>query len=150
MKVLIADDNATSRKLLRLTLAAGGHEVVEAADGQEALEKLDSSPVDAVISDILMPRMDGYRFCYEARRKASLHDLPIIIYSATYTSPGEETVALNMGADRFLRKPAPAAVILSALSDVTGRPRVAARSQAPASDLQVLKQYSERLVQKLE
>jgi two-component system cell cycle sensor histidine kinase/response regulator CckA len=150
MKVLIVDDNDSSRKLLRLILVAEGHDMVEASDGQEALEKLESSPVDAVISDILMPRMDGYRFCYEARRKKSLQNLPIIIYSSTYTSPTEESVALNLGADRFLRKPAPAAVILRTLSDVTSQPRDTSLLHAPAGELQVLKQYSERLVHKLE
>ena len=111
MKVLIADDQDSSRKLLRLILAAEGHDVIEASDGQEALEKLESLPVDAVISDILMPRMDGYRFCYEARRKPGLQTIPIIIYSSTYTSATDESTALSVGADRFLRKPSPAAVI---------------------------------------
>ena len=150
MKILVVDDNASSRKLLRLTLAAEGHDVREASDGQEALELLEGSPFDAVICDILMPRMDGYRFCHEARRRPDLQNLPIIIYSATYTSPSDESAALNAGADRFLRKPSLAAVILRTLSDVTTGPRKASASRAPADELEVLKQYSERLVQKLE
>ena len=150
MNVLIADDHDPSRKLLRVTLTSEGHEVTEASDGQEALDRLDDFAFDAVISDILMPRMDGYRFCFEARRRAKFQALPIIIYSATYTSPAEESLALSMGADRFLRKPSPAAVILRTLSEVTSQPRNASASRVPADDLQVLKQYSERLVQTLE
>ena len=101
MKVLIADDHEPSRKLLRLILEAGGHDGIEASDGQEGLEKLESSPVDAVICDIVMPWMDGYSFCYEARRKPSLRNLPIILYSATCTSPADGFAALKAGADRF-------------------------------------------------
>ncbi len=57
--ILIVDDNATNRKLLRVTLEAGGYSSVEASDGVEALALLEHEPVDVVVSDILMPRMDG-------------------------------------------------------------------------------------------
>ena len=150
MRILVVDDNGSSRKLLRVTLMAEGHDVTEASDGQEALEILESSAFDAVICDILMPRMDGYRFCHEARARPSLQNLPIIIYSSTYTSPSDEAAALKAGADRFLRKPSPAAVILRALSEVTTGPRKNSGARASADELEVLKQYSERLVQKLE
>jgi len=63
MRILLVDDNSTSRKLLRVTLADEGLTTVEAGDGIEALTALDREPVDAIISDILMPRMDGYRLC---------------------------------------------------------------------------------------
>ena len=61
MKILIVDDNMVNLKLIRAQLEAEGHVVTQALDGVEALEWLDGHPVDAVISDILMPRMDGYR-----------------------------------------------------------------------------------------
>ena len=77
MKILIADDQAMSRKLLRLTLAAEGHDVSEASDGQEALDLLAQTSFDLVISDILMPGMDGYRFCYEVRRRSELQKVPV-------------------------------------------------------------------------
>jgi CheY-like chemotaxis protein len=69
MKILVVDDVAVNRKLLHATLEAEGHTVVSAANGLEALELLEREPVDAVISDILMPRMDGYRLCHELRQK---------------------------------------------------------------------------------
>jgi CheY-like chemotaxis protein len=105
MRILIVDDNNTNRELLRVTLAAEGHEVVEAADGVEAFEKLHSGRLDAVITDILMPKMDGYQLCFKIRRSETFRDLPIVIYSSTYTSASDEQVALRVGADRFLRKP---------------------------------------------
>jgi CheY-like chemotaxis protein len=64
MKILIADDNPTNLSLLQDVLEAEGHEVVAANDGSEALAVLAKETVDAVISDIFMPNMDGYRLCY--------------------------------------------------------------------------------------
>ena len=81
MNILIVDDNPTNRKLIRAQLEAKGHVVMHAEDGMEALKVLDLRQIDAVISDVLMPRMDGYRLCEEIRRSARHHGLPTIIYS---------------------------------------------------------------------
>src|ERR1044071_3195760 len=72
MTILIADDNATNRKLLRLLLDMEGHEVLEADNGATALAVLEQRRVDAVISDILMPEMDGFRLCYKIRKHPRL------------------------------------------------------------------------------
>jgi PAS domain S-box-containing protein len=149
MNVLIVDDNATNRKLLRLTLEAEGHRTLEAEDGFEALEKLQSTEVDAVISDVLMPKMDGYRFCYEVRRNEELREIPIVIYSSTYTSPADEGLATKVGADCFVRRPAAAATILEALSDAV-RSRKSSRRMPAVEELDLLKHYSDRLVIELE
>ena len=150
MRVLIVDDNEINRKLLRVTLRSGGHETADAVDGLEALEKLRSGKFDAVISDILMPRMDGYRFCYEIRKSKDLRDLPVIIYSSTYTSDADEHTALSVGADWFIRKPAAAEVILDALTQVTSARHTRRKSASPPAELDALKEYSEGLVRKLE
>ena len=68
MNVLIVDDLPRNRKLLRAQLEAEGLVVSEANDGVDALVLLNGGKIDAVISDILMPGMDGYRFCYEVRQ----------------------------------------------------------------------------------
>src|SRR6476660_3892525 len=123
MTVLVVDDSALNRKLLRAMLEAESVVVCEAADGVDALAVLERDPVDAVISDILMPRKDGYRLCYEVRANKRFGRLPFIFYTATYTSSGDEKLSQDLGADRFIRKPAPAAVILDALRQVTGAAR---------------------------
>jgi len=149
MKVLIADDDPTHRKLLRASLRTLGHESIEAADGIEILELLTREKVDAVISDILMPNMDGYRVCAEVRKTAGLENTPIILYSSTYQSPGDRNLALKFGASVFLEKPAPPEVLESMLRSAIARPR----PQQPAStadELGTLKQYSDRLVTKIE
>ena len=89
MNLLIVDDHLINLKLLRAQLESEGHTVFEAHDGVDALDLLERQRVDGVISDILMPRMDGYRFCYEIRNHARLRDLPIILYTSTYTSPSD-------------------------------------------------------------
>ena len=85
MTVLIVDDNGTNLKLLRAVLEAEGHGVLAATDGLAALAVLEREPIDAVISDILMPNMDGYRFCAEVRASPRFCSLPFIVYTATCT-----------------------------------------------------------------
>jgi PAS domain S-box-containing protein/putative nucleotidyltransferase with HDIG domain len=148
MNLLIVDDHPTNMKLLRAQLEAEGHAVFEAHDGVDALALLERQRVDAVISDILMPRMDGYRLCHEIRKHARLRDLPIIIYSSTYTSPEDEKLALEMGADKYLKKPASVATLVAALHEVVAQPHAAPRPDA-LREVEVLKNYNERLVSKL-
>src|SRR4051794_1676676 len=115
MNILVVDDRPVNLKLLRFILESEGHAVCEAADGIEALAILDREPVDVIISDILMPRMDGYRLCYEVRKNQRLESLPFIFYTATYTSPGDEKLCVDLGGNKYLRKPATADEILTAL-----------------------------------
>ncbi len=151
MKLLIVDDFPINLKLLRAQLEAEGHEVFEARDGQEALAFLSQQPVDGVISDILMPRMDGYRFCLEIRRSPELYAVPFIFYTSTYTSPGDEKVALDLGADAFLKKPSSINDIVKAI-ECAARKGSFKRSKATDStqDLDLMEEYSQRLVDKLE
>ena len=117
MKILIVDDHATNRKLLRAQLEAEGHGVIEAADGVEALQALEREPVDGVVSDILMPNMDGFRFCLELRKQPKLNAVPFMFYTSTYDSPTDRQLAQTVGADRYIVKPAPVATILEALRE---------------------------------
>ena len=101
MKVLIADDNDASCKLLRAILEADGHAVIVAADGRQALELLERYPVDAIISDLLMPNLDGFRLCREIRRDSRWHETPFICYTAIYCSLDDEKLAFDLGADAY-------------------------------------------------
>jgi two-component system cell cycle sensor histidine kinase/response regulator CckA len=150
LRVLIADDNEINRRRLRETLAGQGHETEEVSDGVEALEKLRSGKFDAVISDVLMPRMDGYRLSYEVRRSEELRDTRIIIYSSTYSSIADKRLARKVGVDRFLPEPVPARVILRALEDVARAPRKRPDLASPVTELESVREYSERLVHRLE
>ena len=134
--------------MLRAQLEAEGHVVFEAHDGVDALALLERQRVDVVISDILMPKMDGYRLCHEIRKHARLHDLPIILYTSTYTSPSDEKLVLDVGADKYLKKPASVETLVAALHEVIAKPHAGPRPEA-LQEIEVLKEYSERLVSKL-
>jgi len=149
MKFLIVDDIETNRKVVRVAFEAEGHSTLEAADGVEALQILNREKVDAVLSDILMPRMDGYRLCHEIRSNERLRDLPIVLYTSTYTSPADEKLSLSVGADGYLKKPAPFQTILAALQQAIAMPHAVPRPEA-WHEVEVLKEYSDRLVSKLE
>lgn len=139
-------------KLLRAQLEAEGHDVIEARDGVEALEVLKRGSVDALISDILMPRMDGYRLCREIRKSANANaGVPIVLYTATYSSASDRQLAETVGADFFLIKPAPIADILSAVDEAQSKSRQRQGSAGvTADDSYVLEQYNVALVRKLE
>jgi CheY-like chemotaxis protein len=149
MKLLIVDDIAANRELLRERFEAGGHTTVEAADGIEALQILTREKVDAVLSDILMPGMDGYRLCHEIRTNDCLRHLPIVVYTSTYALPSDKELAFNLGADKYLIRPAPFETILVALHEAILMQHATPRPEA-WQKVEVLKEYSERLVAKLE
>ena len=124
MNILIVDDGENTRDLLQRMLKKEGHSVVAACNGVEALEALRREPVAVILADIMMPQMDGYRLCQAVRRDELHKQIPFIIYTANYGSPADEKMAIDLGADAFLRKPATAATILETLQRVMSRPRV--------------------------
>ena len=150
MKVLIVDDVDTNRKLLRVNLEAEGIQTFEAADGMEALAKLETEKADVIISDILIPRMDGYRFCQEVRRHKTLESIPFIFYTSTYTSTGDEKLALDCGADRYIKKPAPLNVLMGAIEELVNPQSPRPRPAEMPEELLVMREYNEALVRKLE
>jgi two-component system, cell cycle sensor histidine kinase and response regulator CckA len=150
MKVLIVDDTPANLRLLRAVLEGENFEVAEAEDGVQALAVLEREPVNAVISDILMPNMDGYRFCQEMRRNERTQNLPFIIYSSTYDSKADAKLALEMGADKYIKKPAPIKEITDALLEIVRRgPRARSAPVPPQKELNLAKMYNETLVNKL-
>lgn len=105
MAVLIVDDNQDQRMLVRKALEKHGHEVFEAEDGAEGLEKAARLSPSAILSDILMPRMDGFAFLRQIRLNDRLMEIPFILYSAIYTGSKEKDLALALGAAAFVILP---------------------------------------------
>ncbi len=103
-KILIAEDDAPSRNLLRRRLERDGHEVVEARDGQAVLALLKDSPCDLVLLDILMPGMDGFQTLKRMKQDAGLRELPVIMISALDELRGVVR-CIEMGAEDYLHKP---------------------------------------------
>lgn len=117
--ILVVDDRVVNRQSLATLFACAGHQVVEAADGGEALERARESPVDLVFSDILMPAMDGVELARRMRADASLAHIPIIFYTATYRSDARK-LAVECGVQDVLAKPSEPAIILNVVSKYVG------------------------------
>ena len=99
--ILVADDDKEIRELLRLYLENSGYKVVEAEDGQQALDILRSKHIDLCLLDIMMPKVDGYHVLQELRKESNI---PVVILSAKDTD-SEKILGLNLGADDYMAKP---------------------------------------------
>jgi PAS domain S-box-containing protein len=124
LKILIADDNQDNLRLLVKQLRALGHTVTSAQNGREALTKGLENPPEIVVTDILMPEMDGYELCLEWKLSARLKSIPLVFYSAAYTSDEDERFALSLGADAFIRKPAEFEPFLQILCEVLAKAKL--------------------------
>lgn len=105
MKTLVVDDNPSDRKILRYYLERHGCEIAEAPDGKEGLEAVKRELPDLIISDALMPKMDGFQFLRKVKSDPQLRAIPFIFYSAVYRGTRDEKLALALGADAYIVKP---------------------------------------------
>jgi PAS domain S-box-containing protein len=149
--ILIVDDFPANRMLLKAVLQQEGYHVIEASDGAQALQIIEDHSVDVIISDILMPGMDGYRLCTEIRRRDQLDAVGFMFHTSTYNSPNDEAFARELGADRFLRKPVPSRAIVEAIEQIVNEPRTHRPiHRNNGANMIVTAEYTQRLVAKLE
>jgi len=152
-RVLIVDDKEENLYYLRALLEGHGCTVDAAHHGAEALFKARQAPPDLVVSDLLMPVMDGYTLLRHWKADARLKAAPFIVYTATYTEAEDERLAMSLGADAFILKPAEPEAFLARLREV--RANAAAAIPTPprhqsGDERELLKVYSETLIRKLE
>ncbi len=105
IKALLVDDTEDAIILQTLILESNGYEVVSARNGSEGLEKLKTYHPDIIISDVLMPIMDGFEFCRQIKKDNKLKHIPVIFYSAQYTDNYDKNLAKDVGAEGFIVKP---------------------------------------------
>jgi PAS domain S-box-containing protein len=118
MKILIVEDDVNSRVFLERALLSQGYIVESAANGVQALEKAFLSPPDLIISDIMMPEMDGFELCRRVKTDERIRHIPFVFYTATYVDQKDEKLAMALGASRFLIKPMEPAEFFNTISRV--------------------------------
>jgi len=103
--ILVVEDVPNILELLDVTLRFKGYPVITASNGEEALEIAPQETPALVITDIMMPKMDGYTLAFNLRRNPETSNIPIIFLSATYVTPEDKDFAMSLGAVRFMEKP---------------------------------------------
>ena len=151
-RILVVDDKEENLYYLQVLLRGHGHEVETARHGAEALVIARRSPPELIVSDLLMPVMDGYTLLRHWKADERLRAIPFVVYTATYTQAKDERLALDLGADAFILKPCDPDEFIDRLRGVLETAvRGVAEPKAPAGDeRELLKIYSEALIRKLE
>ncbi|RME82820.1 MAG: hybrid sensor histidine kinase/response regulator, partial [Planctomycetota bacterium] len=150
--ILLVEDSEDIRNLFLLYLEEAGYTVVTACHGKEALDKARVQKPNIVVSDILMPIMDGFSLCRHWKKDPEFQKIPFIFYTATYTDSKDRELALNLGADHFILKPSNPALMVEKINYVlemyeAGKLKVG-RPKMEYPDL--VEQYNSALVRKLE
>ena len=152
-RALIVDDQEQNLYLLKSLLKGHGYQVSEAANGVEALERARANPPDVIISDILMPVMDGFALCQAWHKDDRLKGIPFVFYTATYTDPKDEELGLSLGAARFIIKPVEVENFISILEQVITQVEAHSLISAQKSlgeDSAYYRMYNQALIRKLE
>jgi PAS domain S-box-containing protein len=147
--VLLVEDSATQSQRSAQALEAAGFRVRLATNGRDALDQARRWRPNVIVSDVLMPIMDGFALCREVRRDDDLGQIPLVLHTMTFVDPRDEEFGLGLGATRFVLKSADPADLVAEVRSVLDAGHV---SDLPAvvDDRGFLTGYSERLAAKLE
>ena len=151
--ILVADDSKTNLFLLQEVLKGQGYRVATAGNGAEALQKARQNPPDLIVTDILMPVMDGFSLCWEWKHDERLKRIPLICYTGTYTDDQNRQFALELGAERFVvntGNPEDLIKVIREVLETSKRGGLAAVPPNVADKTVYLKQHNELLARKLE
>jgi CheY-like chemotaxis protein len=145
--ILVVEDVPNVLELLEVTLRFKGYPVITARNGQEALERIAQEAPALVITDILMPKMDGYALAHRLRSNPRTRQIPLIFLSATYVTPEDKQFAISIGAVRFMEKPIDTEEFLLTVAELlTQGPQP---MPEPLAESEFYSGYRERLEHKL-
>jgi PAS domain S-box-containing protein len=116
-KILVVDDKASERQFLVTLIRHAGHSALEAENGRDALAMMSSDAPDLVITDLVMPTVDGFEFARRLREQPKIKNTPVILYSASYDEPATRTLAAECPGTTILPKPAEPEVILETITN---------------------------------
>lgn len=117
--ILLVEDTASERQLMTQYLQEAGHLIIDASNGTEALQKLESSKPDVIVTDVVMPGMSGLELCRNLKKNPATKDLPIVACSSK-DQDLDKMWALKQGIDVYITKPYSKADIVNAVSSVMG------------------------------
>lgn len=146
--VLIVEDVPDILKLLDATLTFKGYRVSTARNGQEALEAVQRERPALVITDIMMPKLDGFGLVHRLRINPETREIPVIFLTATYVALEDKAFALNIGATRFIEKPVNFERFLETVDELLTR-GVPATTPNLISEAEFYEGYRQRLEKKL-
>lgn len=154
MKILIVDDNPNDRKILKYNLEHRDCELIEAQDGQEGIEMASKHRPDIIISDAMMPGVDGFQFLRVIKQDQALKSIPFIFYTATYIGHREAELAISLGAEAYIIKPKDPEELwkelVEILEDIKQKKEKRLTAELIEEDEKFLKIYSQIVVKKLE
>ena len=146
--ILVVEDIPNVLELLEVTLRFQGYEVTSARNGQEALDILETESPALIITDILMPKLDGFSFVQKLRNNPKTLNIPVIFLSATYVTPEDRTFAMSLGASRFIEKPIDTEDFLLTIAELLSQEQLTIPTPLPQS--QFYSGYRARLETKLQ
>lgn len=145
--ILVVEDAASVLDMLEVTLRLKGYPVATARNGQDALEYISQQHPALVITDILMPKMDGYTLAHTLRKDPQTSQIPIVFLSATYIAPEDKQFAFALGAVHFLEKPIDTEDFLLTIAEILTTENAGSQSE-PMQETDFFEGYRDRLEQK--
>ncbi len=118
-RILLVDDEEDLRKMLRFRLEATNYDVIEAADGQEGLNKARSERPDLIILDLMLPKIDGFKVCRMLKFDEKYKAIPIVMFTARAQKQDQE-LGKEMGADAYVTKPFDPEILLGKIKELIG------------------------------
>ena len=146
--LLVVEDIPNVRELLEVTLRFQGYEVITATNGEDALNILETEKPALIITDILMPKLDGFAMMQKLRNNPKTQGIPVIFLSATYVTPDDRNFAMSLGASRFIEKPIDTEDFLLTIAELLSQERITI--PRPLEQPQFYSGYRERLETKLQ
>lgn len=145
--LLVVEDAPEVRQMLDQILRLNGYEVTTAQNGIEALAAIQKQRPELIVTDILMPKMDGFSLIYRLRTDSKTRNIPVVFLTATYVSQEDKDFATTIGATGFLQKPVDTQDLLEMIVELLNQPK--AEVPAPPKEAEFFEKYQARLKAKL-
>ena len=149
MRALVVDDLAYNRRALKGVFQSAGYQVATAEDGEVALRHIRTDRPDIVVTDILMPNLDGFQLCRAIKTDPDLAGIVVVFYTGSYTDPKDREFGMGLGASAYLVKPLEPRELLAEMSRVVGQPEPVLQPRRNLAET-FSTAYADRLASKLQ